>query len=333
MRWILTLLLLINFAEAGGERYFIQLGSFKQLKVLEKSINALPSSLRSHVIVVRSNGWYIPFAYHTKRKEVLYSKVPAYKNYFPDASIHHSASMLSHPIVHNYVQPKRAYGYETLRASSRYPQPLPPQTYQTYQNVAISEEDNTLNLPVVLHSRATPPPPPPPPVVEYREVPPLVVAPTVSVAPPRQNDVREEMVSQRYKNFNKKMLSGHHYYLAYKSTNESPSLLIKVSFENHEVIYQPIMGDMQMTRANYLVDENKLYMFADGFTKNGAFSTLDEHRTDHFLVSSWANGKKLNTLRYYYKLNNAKAYLGMKTSNGLASTLEEGTFDDDFLEE
>ena len=90
-------------------------------------------------------------------------------------------------------------------------------------------------------------------------------------------------------------------------------------------------GDMQMTQANYLIEDNKLYMFADSFTKDGAYSTLDEHRDNHFLVSSWVNGKKLNTLRYYYHLNDAQKYLGVTPSTGLASTLAEGSFDDFFL--
>jgi len=129
------------------------------------------------------------------------------------------------------------------------------------------------------------------------------------------------------------MLSGKHYYLAYKSTKESPNLLIKVSFQNHVVIYQPIIGDMKMTEANYLIENKRLYMFANSFTKDGAYSKLDEHRKNHFLVSSWVNGKKLNTLRYYYDLNDAKEYLNLETSNGLANVLEEGSYDEFFLDD
>jgi hypothetical protein len=121
--------------------------------------------------------------------------------------------------------------------------------------------------------------------------------------------------------------------LAYKKTQSNPNLLIKVSFGNHDVTYQPVIGDMTMTKANYLTEDNKLYMFTDSFTRNGSFSKLEEHRDDHFLVSSWANGKKLNTLRYYYKMNDAKKYLGLHTSDGLAEILSEGGYDDFFLNE
>jgi hypothetical protein len=129
------------------------------------------------------------------------------------------------------------------------------------------------------------------------------------------------------------MLSGQHYYLAYKKTDSNPNLLIKVTFGNHQVTYQPVIGEMQMTKASYVTEADKLYMFADTFTRNGSFSKLDEHRENHFLVSSWANGKKLNTLRYYYKMNDAKEYLGIGTSDGLAEVLSEGDYDDFFLDE
>lgn len=295
LRLLLGLALMFQIAYAK-DKYFIQLGSFKQLNVLEKSIARLPTTLRSQIMVVRSNGWYIPFAYYTDSKKVLYAEVPKYKRYFPDAHINHSSYMLHHPIIRNYTSAS-----EVRRVIQ--PKPVLSQPRERYQNVAISEEDNTLNLPVQAKNQ-----------------------------PARSNSVVtssvEKLEPKRYKHFNKKMLSGNFYYLSYKSPKESPDLLIKVSFGNHQVTYQPVMGDMRMTQANYLIENNRLYMFADGFTKEGAYSILDEHRKDHFLVSSWTNGKKLNTLRYYYHLNDAKKYLGLQTSQGLATTLEEGSFDE-----
>jgi len=316
IRLIISMLILINILQASGERYYIQLGSFKYLKGLEKSIDALPYELRSHIIVIRSNSWYIPFAYYTTQKNFLYSKVPEYKQYFPDAYINHSSYILNHPLIHNYsnsiiTQPK----YSSMGQQQQvYSSPI---ANQQYQNVAISEEDNTLNIPVTQTSSQ--------PMVTK------VVKSIPPISPSTFFNNLQNHPSKRYTHFTKKMLSGQHYYLAYKSTDENPSLLIKVTFGNHQVTYQPVMGEMQMTKANYIIKNNRLYMFAESFTEGGAFSILDEHREDHFLVSSWINNKKLNTLRYYYRLNNAKEYLGIAKSKGLASTLEEGTFDDNFL--
>ncbi len=293
IRYIVSIFFLINISYADNKQYFIKLGSFKQLKGLEKSINKMPNSLRSHVVVVRSNGWYVPFAYYGSIKRPLYSKLSSYKRYFPDAQINRSKNMMRHKVIRNYSK----------------------QAVQ-YQNVAISEEDNTLNVPVRMPVSQTLP--------SLSQ--PLLGA-TVTV------ESSENITQKQYKNFTKQMLSGKHYYLAYKSPKGGTDLLIKVNFGTHRVTYQPVMGEMQMTQANYIIEKSRLYMFADSFTRDGAYSTLDEHRSNHFLVSSWGNGKKLNTLRYYYHLNDAKEYLGLATSEGLASTLAEGSFDDFFLDE
>jgi len=332
IRFLLIISILFTASYAGAEKYFIRFGSFKNLKGLEKSINKLPSSLRSHVIIVRSNSWYIPFAYYTSNKSALYSKISKYKRYFPDAHIAHSSYMLKHPIVRNYAvkqkpkkqAPKRQYipPVREYRQPVHYVQPKRVVT-PAYQNVAISEEDNTrpivVRAPIVQSA----------PIVESTPI----IQTTYAIQAKEEKDVFANAEPKRYKNFSKKMLSGRHYYLAYKGSDENPNLLIKVTFGNHEVTYQPVMGDMQMTKANYLTEGDRLYMFANTFTRDGAYSKLEEHRGNHFLVSSWANGKKLNTLRYYYKLNDAKEYLGIDTSDGLAETLEEGAFDQFFLED
>lgn len=312
--------MLFQMAEAQA-KYFIKLGSFKQLNGLEKSVGKLPSTLRSHVIIVRSNSWYVPFAYFTEHKNLLYPEVSKFKLYFPDATIQHGA-VLDYPVVRNYT-PRQVIQRQYAKASApvvRTPKPVLSKSVPQYQNVAISEEDNTMNLPVQVKLKPISAPLPSP----------INAVPSSSVA---TTQAPEEVVHKRYKYFNKKMLSGNAYYLAYKSVNESPDLLIKVSFGNHTVTYQPIIGEMKMTQANYLIEHNRLYMFTESFTDNGAYSTLEEHRSNHFLVSSWINGKKLNTLRYYYRLNDAKAYLGLTPSEGLANTLEEGSFDSLFIEE
>ena len=314
IRLLIVMLLVFSFAKANGQRYFIKFGSFKNIVGLKKNIRKLPNSLRSHVIIVRKNGWYIPFAYYTSNKRVLYSKVSSYKRYFPDAHIAKSSSMLKYPIVQNYSKIKHIYKpYTPPVHKSIVPKPytVAPQIVPQYQNVAISPEDHIL--------------PPIPRVQQSQNVVPVVSTTTIVPAVVHSDDFEKVEIKQ-YKQFNKQMLSGHHYYLAYKGDENNPDLLIKVSFKNDEVIYQPVIGDMKMTKASYLVDGDRLYMFTNAFTRDGAFSKIEENKDDHIIVSSWINGKKLNILRYYYKLNDAKAYLGLETSNGLSEALQEGEF-------
>ncbi len=328
IRLLVLISLLLNFTYANSERYFIQFGSFKDLKGLERNIERLPSSLRSHVVIVRSNSWYIPFAYYTSNKNALKSKVASYRRYFQDAHIAHSSYMLNHPLVRNYSTTKNT----KTRATKQYISPVKqyqkavPQYLTTtrrvvpqYQNVGISEDDNILtNVQPIQPMTITSP---------------KIITQKVVVQQVENNDVFSKVKPKKYKSFSKQMLSGKHYYLAYKKTDSNPNLLIKVTFENHQVTYQPIIGDMKMTKASYVTEANRLYMFADTFTRNGSYSKLEEHRDNHFLVSSWAKDKKLNTLRYYYKMNDAKEYLGISTSDGLAEVLSEGDYDAFFLGE
>lgn len=310
IRFLLIISLLVNLSYANAEKYFIQFGSFRDLDGLERSIARLPNTLRSHVIIIRSDSWYIPFAYYTSNRNILNSKLTAYKRYFKDAHINHFKNMLSYPLVRNYGRGKRVISSQRVYTPSK-----KRVTPRKYQNVGISEEDNTLKLQSSLRRREK------------------IITQKVVINNSEDNDIFSNVKPKKYKNFSKQMLSGQHYYLAYKKTAANPTLLIKVTFENHQVTYQPIIGEMKMTKANYVTKNGRLYMFVDTFTKNSAYSKLEENREDYFLVSSWAGGKKLDTLRYYYKMNDAKKYLGLKISNGLAEVLSEGDYDDYFLDD
>jgi len=303
VRIILSILIFINITYANSKKYYIKLGSFRHLNILEHTINRLPPNLRSHIVVIfRPDGWYIPFAYYTTKKYALKKQLPNYKRYFPDAHINSSPYILTNQIVRNYTKNNRK-----RYTSISYP---PPVRITSYQNSKIYQNNNI--------------------VASYA---PTVIYDTIPITEPKYKiniikDVKEVAPKRKkYKYFNKRMLSGHHYYLAYKSTKNSPKLLVKVTFYNHDVTYEPIIGNMDINIAKYIVKDKKLYMFTDSFSKNGAFSKIEKNRDNYIIVSSWYNGKKLNTLRYYYNINDAKKYLGEKNSSLLATTLEDGEFD------
>ena len=412
IRALIIVSLLVSLSFAKQRHYYIQLGSFKNLKVLEKSIHKLPKKLRSNVRVVRVNNWYVPFAFYTLHKKKLKPKLSSYKRYFHDAYINRSSSLLSHKMVRNYRTKKRVKRIASKKNITKkhivkrevvpkrrdiikkrvvIKQRAPYQTrerrvvYGHYQPTMATESEvstRVLSTPTVTEPYYAPVQPK---VVEevYYHTPtttaqeryaPITRDDLLSTQPVTQNSYnrvsqRETISSPIYyrepkkrepiivteeavvdedffspsqftlqnaresssRGFTKKMLGGKNFYLTYRSSGENPNLLIKVTFENHKVTYQPIIGDMEMTTANYMVYQNKLYMFADEFNKHGAYSTLDEKHGNYFNVSSWNSGTKINTLRYYYRLNDAKAYLGLRRSRGLASILEEGTFDDTFI--
>ncbi|MCK5854173.1 MAG: hypothetical protein KAG56_03050 [Sulfurovaceae bacterium] len=354
LRLLIILSIFLNISYAQGQRYFIQLGSFKDQRLLERNIANIPSSLRSHIVVVKSNHWLIPFAYHTPNKTALYRKLSAYKRYFPDATISSASYILKHKVVLNYVQqksytkrvstprpPRIAYHqvprYQTkIYQDEQYIAPeatvvyhpeviiSQPQPIITLPEVYEEEQSLSLNENVIYSENIT----------SYEEE--LIVAPApvaysqpkmlrkrVSIPSPRVMENTGDI--ERYHHFSSHMLSGQHYFLAYKATASNPNLLIKVKFGTHSVSYQPIIGDMQMVDANYIVDSQRLYMYADNFSENGAYSKIEAQRVDHILVSSWAGGNKLNTLRYYFKIGDAKRYLNIvQSEDKLSEAIEEG---------
>lgn len=356
-RFLFIILILVNISYAQGKRYFIQLGSFKDQRLLERNIAKIPDSLRSHIVVVKSNSWLIPFAYHTPNRAALQRKLGEYRRYFPDAVVSSSSYILKHRVVLNYVRQKNYAPRIPIvreRAKIVYNQ-VPtyrPKIYQDAQYI-------TPKAPVVYHPEVIVPS-----EVYYEEksIAPLfeeeipytrsinaveekIISPIVSLpisdstpmvyteSPPEIAKVpiptprvpKNTADIERYRHFSSNMLSGQHYYLAYKETQSNPNLLIKVKFDTHTVSYQPIIGDMQMADANYIVDNKRLYMYADNFSENGAYSKIEAHRADHILVSSWGGGKKLNTLRYYFRIADAKRYLNIEqSSDKLSETIEEG---------
>ncbi|MCK4440518.1 MAG: hypothetical protein KAU90_00835, partial [Sulfurovaceae bacterium] len=272
IRIILLILIFINISYADARKYYyIQLGSFRQLDVLEHTINRLPQSLRSHIVVIESNGWYIPFAYHTTKKYALMKKVPSYKRYFPDAKINSSSYILNHQVIRNY----------TKNAQKRYtnisytPPAIIIPEYQE-ESIPISQDDN-----IIPYTSSN---------IVYETPPPIIIPESPIIIPQQKKEVTKKR--KKYKYFTKRMLTGNHYYLTYKSSPKNKSkLLVKITFYNHDVIYEPIIGNMDMKVAKYIVNNKKLYMFADTFSKDGAFSKIEKNMKDYILVSSWYNGK------------------------------------------
>jgi len=356
LRFFIILSIFINISYAQGQRYFIQLGSFKDQRLLERNINSIPESLRSHIVVVRSNSWLIPFAYHTPNRVALQRKLVDYRRYFPDAIISSSSYILNHRVVLNYVRQEPSYRVESPKIVYHQVPRYRPQTYQHPQYIApeasvvyhpeilsaypevyeeeqsiapqiittenpIMEDINSLQSINVIEKETLESKIEPTPIIDT--LPTIISNDNVTIPTPTEPKNTGDI--KRYRYFTSKMLSGRHYYLAYKATDSNPNLLIKVKFGTHTVSYQPIVGDMQMADANYIVDNKRLYMYADSFSENGAYSKIEAHRVDHILVSSWSGGKKLNTLRYYFRIADAKRYLNIEqSSDKLSEAIEEG---------
>jgi hypothetical protein len=297
---IILIFLILNTLIFAQKFYYIKLGSFKQWNVLRKSIDRLPPNMRSHVVVVEANGWLIPYAYYTSKLYALKRVFYRYKRYFPDAIITSSRQILNKRIFRDYRK-NRHINNNTIKRRYQ-PPPVKPRREEY-------EIDYNQNY--------------------FAQIPEIPKEERVSSVV-SQFPILNRRVEEREPNratFNKRLLSGHSFYLTYKSPDRKNDLLIKLSFGAFDVKYQPIIGSMDMKEAKYLIDGDRLYMFADTFSESGAYSKIERVTKDYMVVSSWYGGKKINTLRYYFSLDKAKKYLGRDTSNRLENALEDRSFD------
>ncbi len=108
-----------------------------------------------------------------------------------------------------------------------------------------------------------------------------------------------------YDRFHQKTL----YLCAYGEHPWSHNVLIHVAFFDKEVIYTPMMGEVSAKREIYTIDKNKLYISKQGLFDSEIYNTLDSITSEYYLISGWVGDTKVNTIRYYFDLEKAEAYV------------------------
>ncbi len=363
----ILLLSMISFLQLNADDYFIKLGAFKMNDVLKENMSNLPENLRKKVIIVKKEGWLIPIVKSSYQKDAL-TLLPKYQNYFKDATVSSNSKTLTLPVVRRYkeeaqddmakmsqvpapttskkerkepikvekkvqIAPKQEAKREVI-----YKPRAEKKSYTTPAKMAYAQQTSTHFVPPVSYEEP----------VETQNSGVVVNEVTnqnVTTSPVVDNAIHNEyqqaiMVengvdSRRIypedKVFSKELLSGRVFYLANKSDEKDANLLVKATFENHKVNYTPILGNMKIQEANFIVQDEKLYMFEDQIVGDSAYSNIEANEKEYLLVSSWQKNKKINTLRYYHNLDEAKGYLGLSNGNKLSSVLESGDFDHKFI--
>ncbi len=95
-------------------------------------------------------------------------------------------------------------------------------------------------------------------------------------------------------------------------SSKDKKYLIKVVFGNTQVSYTPILGDIPPMTALYKVEGNRLFLYQKGLFNPNIYSLLEESRFKYHLISSWVGNKRINYLRYYLNLHDAKAYINLR---------------------
>jgi len=97
-------------------------------------------------------------------------------------------------------------------------------------------------------------------------------------------------------------------YLCSEGKNKN-KVLIAVIFKKNTVNYKPLIGKIPPVSALYTIKNNKLFLYQKGLLDTKVYSLLEKTYKNYYLISSWVGNKKLNHLRYYFTLKDAKVYL------------------------
>jgi hypothetical protein len=99
------------------------------------------------------------------------------------------------------------------------------------------------------------------------------------------------------------------YLCAYGEEAWSSNILIQIDFFETEVRFTPIIGKVSGKEELYKIENEKLYISRKGLFETEIYSTLEEVTSEYYLISSWASDRKITSIRYYFDLENAKAYV------------------------
>ena len=59
----------------------------------------------------------------------------------------------------------------------------------------------------------------------------------------------------------------------------------------------------------YKTINHKLFLYQKGLFNNNIYNTLEKIYTKYYVISAWIGKKKVNTVRYYFKMEDAKRYI------------------------
>lgn len=89
----------------------------------------------------------------------------------------------------------------------------------------------------------------------------------------------------------------------------SEKLLIESKFTDINVTYNPIIGNLPSITLKYIMHKKRLYFFKGSIINPNQYRKIEKNLFEYILVSHYNKEKKLTTMRYYYKKEDAISYL------------------------
>lgn len=268
----ITILLLLPLQSIASVAYTVRLAVYNNADSLQTELNKLSPAIRKTIEVTKRGKQHVACSVQTDKKETLEKLLPSYKKVFPDAFISsYQTTEKNTTEVHNT---------KTVEVPTQTPQTekKPEQTIETNTTVKTAEANETS------------------PQIEPK----IIYTPySRKIVNPTKKNIA------LYDRLRQKTL----YLSAYGAERGLPNVLIHVAFFDKEVIYTPISGTVSDKRERYTVDDNKLYISDKDRFDPEVYSTLQSITSDYYLISNWVGKSKVNTLRYYFDLEKAEAYL------------------------
>jgi hypothetical protein len=125
----------------------------------------------------------------------------------------------------------------------------------------------------------------------------------------KNKDTLPKVSSKKPLSFYDKIKQRTLYLCSGKHTKKTHKFLIEVTFKKKSVTYKPIIGQVPPISALYKTTDNKLFLYQKGLLNHNVYSTLEKTYAKYYLISSWIGKKKVNTLRYYFNIRDAKRYI------------------------
>ena len=132
----------------------------------------------------------------------------------------------------------------------------------------------------------------------------IKVKPKIEKKSPQENNS-----TQKLNTFHRALQDKTFYLCPNFNRTKNKKFLIEIAFKKTTVTYTPILGKVPPMSALYKIEDNKLFLYQKELLNPKIFSLLETTYFKYHLISSWVGEKKVKSLRYYFNLNDAKAYL------------------------
>lgn len=268
----ITILLLLPLQSIASVSYSVRIAVYNSADSLEQELNKLSPTVRKTVEIRQRGEQHVACSAHTDNKETLEKLLPSYRKVFPDA----------------FISAYETTELNTTETNTTKTTEVNTPTPQTEQKIEQAIETNT----TVETAKVNKTSPQIKPEIIYTPYSRKVVNPT------KKN-------LSLYDRFRQKTL----YLCAYGAEVGLPNVLIHVAFFDSEVIYTPIMGAVSSKKEKYTIDDNKLYITQKDRFDTEVYNTLQSITSEYYLISTWIGKSKVSTIRYYFDLDKAEAYL------------------------